>query len=225
MAKKKGVGTVVQTDLFGAGLVTVGCSFDITPPGISYALSQDEQCLDELGVASVSLGDEDPDEIVFTHAFEPGGLETEALIGWAKNQTIATWRLKFPFESDPLEFSGPIRVFKPEAIARNEFMKVPVTILRTTQFVNVASGFGIEYDDPAYTFTKDQAIATETPTLTGTPTNIASSPTLPDGLSLNPTTGAITGTPTTTQEFQDYAITAVDATNSDTATIRIKIVA
>jgi outer membrane protein OmpA-like peptidoglycan-associated protein len=68
------------------------------------------------------------------------------------------------------------------------------------------------------------AMPTITPTNTGgAATSWSSSPALPAGITLNATTGVISGTPTTIQSLTSYAITATNTSGSSTTTIRISI--
>jgi len=55
-----------------------------------------------------------------------------------------------------------------------------------------------------------------------TPTGYSTDPALPDGLSIDPTTGAITGTPTTASSGQ-YAITASDGTKQATGILALDV--
>ncbi|WP_187148904.1 Ig domain-containing protein [Candidatus Korobacter versatilis] len=67
------------------------------------------------------------------------------------------------------------------------------------------------------------AIATDTPTVTGTVTSYSVSPSLPAGLALNATTGAISGTPTAETVKATYTVTATNAAGSTTATVQITV--
>jgi 6-phosphogluconolactonase (cycloisomerase 2 family) len=70
----------------------------------------------------------------------------------------------------------------------------------------------------------------ETPILPNTPTNgggtvvsYSVAPALPAGLTLSPTTGVISGTPTTTAATANYTVTAMNAVGSTTASISITV--
>lgn len=70
------------------------------------------------------------------------------------------------------------------------------------------------------------AITTLTPTNTGGLINSWSiTPTLPAGLTLNATTGAISGTPTTESATTTFTLTAVNFSGSDTASVEITVAA
>jgi len=83
----------------------------------------------------------------------------------------------------------------------------------------------IAYAGSPFTFTKNTAISTVTPTNTGgavTSWSISSG-TLPNGLSFSTSTGAISGTPTTVTGATSITVQASNAAGSDTATISITV--
>lgn len=63
-----------------------------------------------------------------------------------------------------------------------------------------------------------------TPTVTGRVVSFSVSPSLPAGISLNTTTGQISGTPTATAAPASYTITATNATGSTTFDLLIKVI-
>ncbi|MEM7183717.1 MAG: putative Ig domain-containing protein [Spirochaetota bacterium] len=89
--------------------------------------------------------------------------------------------------------------------------------------VNDAAPTSIAYGSSSYCFTSTIAISTETPTISGTVTSCSASPSLPSGLSLDATTCAISGTPTTKQSSTSYTITASNSGGSTNTTISIII--
>ncbi len=70
-----------------------------------------------------------------------------------------------------------------------------------------------------------QAIATDVPTITGTDASFAVTPSLPAGLSLNSSTGAISGTPTALAVAANYVVTASNSSGSASAGLQISVVA
>jgi hypothetical protein len=72
-------------------------------------------------------------------------------------------------------------------------------------------------------FTRGTIIGELYPTVTGTPSSYAVSPALPDGLSLNTTTGIISGTPTGVSNINTYTITATNTGGSTTFNIIITV--
>ncbi|WP_263415780.1 Ig domain-containing protein [Terriglobus albidus] len=69
-----------------------------------------------------------------------------------------------------------------------------------------------------------QAIMPDIPTVSGTVSSYSVSPALPAGLSLNTTTGAISGTPTTVAAQTTYTVAAANAGGSTTANIKITVI-
>jgi Putative Ig domain len=68
-----------------------------------------------------------------------------------------------------------------------------------------------------------QAITPDTPTVTGMVSSYSVSPALPAGLSLNTTTGVISGTPTVAVAQTAYTVTATNAGGNTTATVTITV--
>ncbi|GGH15913.1 hypothetical protein GCM10007352_24990 [Mucilaginibacter phyllosphaerae] len=79
----------------------------------------------------------------------------------------------------------------------------------------------ISYVSPQ-TYTVNTAITALNPTTTNSPTSFTTTG-LPAGLSLNPTTGQITGTPTTISTATSYAITATNISGSATFNLSITV--
>ncbi len=92
--------------------------------------------------------------------------------------------------------------------------------------INDVAPSALSYAGTPFTFTEYQAITTATPTSSGGAiTNCTSAPGLPAGLSLNTSTCAISGTPTTVQGATAYTITASNSGGSTTANINITVIA
>jgi large repetitive protein len=89
--------------------------------------------------------------------------------------------------------------------------------------VNLAPPSALSYSTTSCVYTKNLAIEENTPTYTGTVTSWSVIPSLPEGLTLNTTTGVISGTPNTWQNTIQYTITAGNAYGSTTVTISITI--
>lgn len=87
-----------------------------------------------------------------------------------------------------------------------------------------AAPSGLSYPAPqAYVFTQGAAIAGLQPSVTGTVTSYSLAPALPGGLSLNTTTGVISGTPTAAAPQASYTITASNAGGSVSAAVSITV--
>jgi uncharacterized repeat protein (TIGR01451 family) len=82
----------------------------------------------------------------------------------------------------------------------------------------------ISYGTTSYTLTKGTAMTTATVTSTGgTVVSYSVSPSLPAGLSLDTSTGAISGTPTAVNSSASYTITATNTGGTDTASLTIVV--
>lgn len=82
---------------------------------------------------------------------------------------------------------------------------------------------GLSYTTPV-TYCNNIAITPNTPTITGTPTSYSISPALPTGLSLNATTGEITGTPTVVSAATNYTVTASNGGCITTAVVNVRVI-
>ena len=90
--------------------------------------------------------------------------------------------------------------------------------------VNDIAPSTITYPSSSLTLTKGTLMTTATPTTSGgTPTSWSVSPSLPAGLALSSTTGAISGTPTAASSSASYTITANNSGGSATATLTILV--
>ena len=90
--------------------------------------------------------------------------------------------------------------------------------------VNVAAPASLSYNTPNVYTLGGGAITALNPTSTGgTITQYTIGPSLPAGLSINPTTGVISGTPTAASGQTTYTVTGTNSTGSVTATIVITV--
>jgi hypothetical protein len=82
----------------------------------------------------------------------------------------------------------------------------------------------LSYGVSSLNLVKDTLMTSISPVVGGSPiTSYSVSPSFPSGLSLNTSTGVISGTPTTTQSSSSYTITATNSTGSTTRSISIGI--
>jgi hypothetical protein len=72
-------------------------------------------------------------------------------------------------------------------------------------------------------YTVGTAITPLMPTVSGSPTTFSVSPTLPAGLTMSSTTGAISGTPAAIMATTSFRVTAANATRSASATISLAV--
>lgn len=89
--------------------------------------------------------------------------------------------------------------------------------------VNDAPPSGFSYAGNPFSFTEYQTVSNVAPTITGNITSCTGA--LPAGLTLEPTTCKIIGTPTTPQAGSNYTITASNSGGSVNVTINIAIIA
>jgi len=97
------------------------------------------------------------------------------------------------------------------------------TALSITVNAAVIAPAALIYPTTAINATIGQAISIDTPTVTGTTPTFSVSPSLPTGLSLNVSTGVISGTPTTAVAQATYTVTASNSDGSTTAALSITV--
>jgi hypothetical protein len=94
----------------------------------------------------------------------------------------------------------------------------------TTATVQITvKALSLSYSPSTITATVGQAIAAATPTVNGNISSYTVAPALPSGLTLNSTTGIISGTPTTVAAQATYVVTASNASGSTTASLQITV--
>ena len=83
---------------------------------------------------------------------------------------------------------------------------------------------GLSYATPSPTYTLGTAITTNSPTVSGgTVSSYSINPALPGGLSLNTSTGQITGTPTALAASTAYTVSATNAGGSSSTTLNLAV--
>jgi hypothetical protein len=103
-----------------------------------------------------------------------------------------------------------------------------ITATNSTGSVSATLNLAVLIAKPTVAFTPSTVVdtvgkaATHTPTVTGTITSCAIAPAIP-GLTVNSTTCAITGTPTTASASAAYTITATNSTGTGTATLTVTV--
>jgi hypothetical protein len=106
--------------------------------------------------------------------------------------------------------------------ATNQYGSGTVTVNIGTTLV-APTAFSFPYVPGATTTYTIGTPVSVSPSFTGVVTNCSASPTLPAGLSLNTSTCAITGIPTTESGVTTYTITASNGSGNTTTTIKVKV--
>jgi hypothetical protein len=138
--------------------------------------------------------------------------------------------IDYKFFSAGVTVSG-FEVINPNGLLVNRSLTLGASgspvVLDTTYFSNqsVVPPSALSYTPSSASGTVDIAISTLTPSVTGTVTSYAVNPTLPLGLSIETSSGIISGTPTAVSASAIYTVTAANGTGSTTATVTIEVAA
>lgn len=98
----------------------------------------------------------------------------------------------------------------------------PAALVTNTSIQFLAPPVNLSYSLPS-TFTKDNVVTNIVPSITGTATSFSVSPALPSGLTLNTTTGVISGTPTVAATLSSYVVTATNSSGSTSYTLSFAV--
>ena len=93
----------------------------------------------------------------------------------------------------------------------------------STSALTPAAPSNLSYTPSTISGTVEVAISSLTPTVTGTVDTYSVSPALPSGLSINATSGVISGTPTAIAASATYTVTAANEGGSTTATVTVTV--
>jgi hypothetical protein len=104
--------------------------------------------------------------------------------------------------------------------ASNSTSNTTATINITISSTTLSS---FTYTGSPFTYTQNATIANLAPTIAGTVTSYSVSPGLPTGISMDTTSGIISGTPTATSILTTYTITATNGGGSVMTTIAIEV--
>ncbi|NMH23801.1 putative Ig domain-containing protein, partial [Flavobacterium solisilvae] len=107
-----------------------------------------------------------------------------------------------------------------EVTATNSGGNISFTL--SIEIIDVAPN-GLSYTTPNV-FTIDEAITNLQPTVSGENLTFSISPSIPNGLSFDTTTGIISGTPTVLQSATDYEVTATNSGGSTSFTLSIAVI-
>lgn len=81
----------------------------------------------------------------------------------------------------------------------------------------------IAYQSSSYSFIVNQTINNVVPIISGSPTSFTINPQLPAGLTINPSTGVISGVPSSLTANTTYTVTATNSSGSANTTITIQV--
>ncbi|MBS1799782.1 MAG: putative Ig domain-containing protein [Acidobacteria bacterium] len=95
--------------------------------------------------------------------------------------------------------------------------------IQLSVIIPLAPPSGLSYSPSTISATVGQTIAPVTPTVTGTVTSYSVSPALPAGLSLNSTSGALSGVPTAVTALATYTVTATNSSGSTSTNLQITV--
>ncbi|MDO3625747.1 putative Ig domain-containing protein [Mucilaginibacter sp. BT774] len=196
--------TVTATNITGSGNTTISITVNPQAPNISYS----------------------PASNVYTVG--------TAISSWTPTNTggaATSWSIS-PALSAGLSFNTSTGVISGTPTAQSFFTIYTVTATNVTgsssSNINITCNNpvppSISYSPSTNTYVVGTAISALTPTNTGgTVVSYSVSPSLPAGLSLNTSTGVISGTPTAVAATATYTVTATNAGGSGSATLTITV--
>ena len=196
--------TVTATNIAGSGNTTISITVNPQAPNISYS----------------------PAANVYTVG--------TAISSWTPTNTggaAASWSIS-PALSAGLSFNTSTGVISGTPTAQSLFTIYTVTATNVTGSSNFNINItcnnpvppNISYSPSTNTYVVGTAISALTPTNTGgTVVSYSVNPSLPAGLSLNTSTGVISGTPTAVTATATYTVTATNAGGSGSATLTLTV--
>ena len=191
--------TITATNATGSTTATINITVTLGPPNISYPTPQTLVVGTAVTLTPTNTGGT---ALTYTASGLPAGLTINATSGVISGTptTIAA-ATNYIITATNLAGSGAANIY----ITVNP--QLPAISYATPQ-----------------TYTENVAITTLSPTSTGGPVASYSAASLPAGLSINASTGVITGTPTVGSAATNYTVTATNITGSATATISITVI-
>ncbi|HMW06323.1 MAG TPA: beta-propeller fold lactonase family protein [Leptospiraceae bacterium] len=128
--------------------------------------------------------------------------------------------------SNPCDFNSAFfqRAFLSKIILgdKTPLCGIPTTTNNSNPNTSITPITSFTYTQSIYTMTQGVSISPIIPSLTGTITRCATTPSLPAGLIIDNATCTITGTPTVGTTLTDYSITATNALGSMSTNLKIR---
>jgi hypothetical protein len=153
-----------------------------------------------------------------TYAFATGAGDTDnGAFNISGNSLRATNSLDFETKSS---YSVLIRTTDAGGLTFTKQFTITVT-----DVAEVVAPSGLSYTPAMISGTVGTPIANLTPAITGAQITYSINPVLPVGLSIDPTTGVISGTPSVTAASAIYTVTANNTAGSTTTTLTVAVVA
>ena len=122
--------------------------------------------------------------------------------------------------SDLFKKTLQIKILAPDTIP---YCGIP-GFKKITSSLSTVSPTSLSYSQTQYTFTQGISISPVIPTISGSITECAATPSLPAGLTLENTSCTLSGTPSVGTALTDYKITASNAAGSVSTTISIRTI-
>ena len=237
-----GGGTVVSWTISPA--LPAGLTFDTstgaisgTPTAVSnstaYTVTATNAGGSDTATITIQVNDVAPSSVTYTPSSLSLTKDTAmtAVTPTSSGGTVTEWSITpslptgLSFDNSTGEISGTPTVISSSTsytvTASNSGGSAAATV---TILVNDAAPSAVTYNPSSFTLTKDVAMITVTPTAGGGAVDTWSiSPALPAGLSLDATTGAISGTPTAVASLTNYTITATNAGGSNSTTLTLQV--
>lgn len=131
-----------------------------------------------------------------------------------------------PTVPEDVPFTGLYQLPRPQTSGKDAIYTTVNTVVAdmAAWAATLGKPIAISYADPTPTYFQGIAITANQPAFQGgAPASYGVSPSLPTGLTLNTTTGIITGTPSVGQAATTYTVTATNGSGTATTTITIAV--
>jgi hypothetical protein len=139
-------GTIIEIGEKGGTLAEYGRIETFTPPTQDYEavevpeLNPQTDAGTPIDADPTELGDEIFGEFQFTHYWDPMHADADALDDWWAAKEELTFRLTTPHPTTPaaISFDGKIKTLAPAQLAKKDYFKRTVTVLRTSAVTKAA---------------------------------------------------------------------------------------